>query len=412
MSPYLDMNTTLSPEQLALKDGVHQFAQAVLRPAAITLDKLATPAEVIASGSPLWSALKAAYAQGFHTALIPKQCGGLGLTGLELHLALEELGWASAEFAAAIAVAGFPFAVVAQSGNTELIAELVTPFVNDKEARMVGCWAITEPDHGSDQFMAGTPEFYDARISGQVIARPDGDHFVINGTKAAWLSNGTIATHAITFLTLDPSKGLAGGGVAFVPLNLPGVSKGKPLDKMGQRALNQGSIIFDNVKIPKRYMLVDSSAYEFVLQQTLVLTNAAVAAMFVGLARAAYEEALAYSKSRIQGGKPICEHQLVQKHLFDMFTKVETARALSRAVMVYNASTPAPAIEFAISAKTYCTQAAFEVANTALQLFGGKGLMREYHIEKLFRDARAALIEDGVNDILTLVGARKIIDRK
>ena len=88
MGPYLDMNTALSPEQLALKDGVHQFAQAVLRPAAIALDKLATPAEVIASGSPLWTALKASYAQGFHTALIPKQCGGLGLTGLELHLAL------------------------------------------------------------------------------------------------------------------------------------------------------------------------------------------------------------------------------------------------------------------------------------------------------------------------------------
>ena len=167
--------------------------------------------------------------------------------------------------------------------------------------------------------------------------------YVINGQKAAWVSNGTIATHALTYLTLDPSKGMAGGGVAFIPLNLPGVSKGKPVDKMGQRALNQGSIHFANVRIPKRHMLFDTGSYEAILQQTLVLTNGAMGAVFTGVARAAYEQALAYTKTRLQGGKPICEHQLVQKHLFDMFTKVETSRALSRAAMAYNATAQPPA---------------------------------------------------------------------
>ncbi|MEK6634649.1 MAG: acyl-CoA dehydrogenase family protein, partial [Nitrospirota bacterium] len=343
MTPYRELDDRLTPEQQALKQQVHEFAKSVLRPTAAALDRLPDPQQVADRGSALWTALRAAYSHGIHTALIPTEHGGMGLSGLSLHLALEELGWGSAEFAAALAVAGFPFAMIAATGNQALIEEWVKPFVADKDARYVGCWAITEPDHGSDTFMAGTPQFFDPTISGQVTARMEGEDYVINGQKAAWVSNGTIATHALTYLTLDPSKGMAGGGVAFIPLNLPGVSKGKPVDKMGQRALNQGSIHFANVRIPKRQMLFDAASYETILQQTLVLTNGAMGAVFTGVARAAYEQALAYTKTRRQGGKPICEHQLVQKHLFDMFTKVETSRALSRAAMAYNATAQPPA---------------------------------------------------------------------
>jgi len=411
MTPYTDLCLTLTPEQEALKQGVHQFARDVLRPAAMRLDRVPDPQQVIDSGSLLWTTLKAAYAQGFHTALVPRAYGGLGLQGLDLHLALEELGWGSADFAASIAVAGFPFSSVAATGNAALIDELVRPFVEDREARLIGCWALTEPNHGSDRFQVGTPEFYDQNITGQVTARRDGDSYVINGQKAAWISNGTIATHAITYLTVDPSKGLAGGGVAFIPLNSPGVTKAPPLDKLGQRALNQGAMTFENVRIPVRYMLVGPEAYEAVLQRTLVLTNGAVAAVFTGVARAAYEEALAHTRSRVQGGKPLCEHQLVQKHLFEIFTKVETCRALSRAAMMYNDAAATPAVEYAIAAKTYCTQACWEVTDTALQLFGGKGLSRGSVIEKLFRDARASLIEDGANEVLMLVGAQQLVKK-
>lgn len=409
MSTYRELDGRLSPEQHALKQQVHEFAKAVLRPTAAALDRLADPQQVVEEGSALWTALRAAYSHGMHTALVPTSCGGLGLSGLSLHLALEELGWGSADFAAALAVTGFPFAMIAATGNQELIDEWVKPFVEDKAARYVGCWAITEPDHGSDTFMASTPQFFDPTISGQVMARIERNEYVINGQKAAWVSNGTIASHALTYLTLDPSKGMAGGGVAFVPLNLPGVSKGKPVDKMGQRALNQGSIQFSNVRIPQRYMLFDARAYETILQQTLILTNGAMGAVFTGVARAAYEQALAYTKTRSQGGKPICEHQLVQKHLFEMFTKVETCRALSRASMAYNATAQPQALEYAVAAKVYCTQASLEVTDTALQLFGGLGLTRDCPMEKLYRDARASLIEDGANDILSLVGARRIL---
>jgi len=411
MAPYTDLCPTLTPQQQAFKEGVHQVARDVLRPAAMALDRLPDPQQVIARDSLLWTTMKAAYAQGFHTALVPRACGGLGLQGLDLHLALEEMGWGSADFAAGIAVAGFPFSSVAATGDAALIEELVRPFVQDREARFVGCWALTEPNHGSDRFQVGTPEFYDARITGQVMARRDGDTYVINGQKASWISNGTIATHAVTYLTVEPGKGLAGGGVAFIPLDLPGVTKEGPLDKLGQRALNQGGMTFDDVRIPARYMLVGPDLYEPVLLRTLVLTNAAMGAVFTGVARAAYEEALAYTRNRIQGGKPLCEHQLVQKHLFDMFTKVETCRALSRAAMIYNDAVETPAVEYAIAAKTYCTQACWEVTDRALQLFGGKGLSRGYVVEKLFRDARASLIEDGANDVLMLVGAQQLVKK-
>ena len=266
MTTYRELDGRLTPEQQALKQQVHEFAKSVLRPTAAALDRLPDPQQVVDRDSPLWTALRAAYGHGIHTALIPTAHGGMGLSGVSLHLALEELGWGSADFAASLAVAGFPFAMIATTGNQTLIDEWVKPFVADRDARYVGCWAITEPDHGSDTFMASMPEFFDSTISGQVTARAEGDEYVVNGQKAAWVSNGTIATHALTYLTLDPSKGMAGGGVAFIPLNLPGVSKGKPVDKMGQRGLNQGSIHFANVRIPKRHMLFDAASYETILQ--------------------------------------------------------------------------------------------------------------------------------------------------
>jgi alkylation response protein AidB-like acyl-CoA dehydrogenase len=406
---YRELDLDLTAEQAALREAAHRFAAKVLRPTAAALDRLADPAEVIAERSPLWRALRDAYRLGYHRAMIPVELGGLGFGGLEQHILLEELGWGSADLAISIGVAGLPFAIVAGTGKPELIDGFVRPFVTDIEARHIGCWAITEPDHGSDTLMIGTPQFHDPRISGQVIARRDRDYFVLSGQKAVWVANGTIATHALTFLSLDPGQGMAGGGIALVPLNLRGVSRGKPLDKMGQRALNQSELYFDEVRIHTSQMLTDPTLYELLLDRTLALVHALMGAIFTGLARAAYEAAFAYARERVQGGKPICEHQLVQKRLFDMFTRIEACRAISRAALVYNHATLPPATEYAIAAKTFCTEAAFAVANDALQLFGGNGLSRAYPIEKLFRDARASLIENGSNDVLALVGMGRLL---
>jgi alkylation response protein AidB-like acyl-CoA dehydrogenase len=146
-----------------------------------------------------------------------------------------------------------------------------------------------------------------------------------------------------------------------------------------------------------------------VLERALALSNTVMGAVFTGVACAAYEAALAYSRQRVQGGRPICEHQLVQKRLFTMFTRVEACRALSRAVMVHTHATVPPSLEYAIAAKTFCTEGALAVADDAVQLLGGNGLRREYLVEKLFRDARASLVEHGSNDVLALVGARRLL---
>ncbi len=407
---YLELNKELSPEETALKTEVHQFAAEVLRPVSIELDK-ADPEDVIADGSPLWDVFRKYYELGYHVSSLPEALGGTEMSPLARHIFAEETGWGSADFAIGLGVTPFPFSFAAMSGNPELINDVIKPFAADREARFIGCWAITEPEHGSDTLLVGTEQFSQPETSGQVQATLDGDEWVIEGQKSAWVSNGTIATHALTFLNIDRSRGPAAGGVALIPLDLPGVTKGKPLDKLGQRALNQGEIFFDGVRIPKHYMLVGTEGYPFITESVLAGANAGMGAVFTGVARAAFEEALGYARQRVQGGKPICEHQSVQLKLMDMFTKVEAARGLSRAAMVYNSTTAPPALQYSIASKVLCTQTAFEVSSEAVQIHGGYGLAKEMLVEKLFRDARASLIEDGTNEILSLAGARRIIDR-
>jgi alkylation response protein AidB-like acyl-CoA dehydrogenase len=297
------------------------------------------------------------------------------------------------------------------TGNQRLMDEIVIPYIKDREAKYIGCWAITEPQHGSDTAAANMPEYLNnPAISLDTHGRRDGDDWLINGAKAAWVSNGTIATHAMVHFAVDRSKGPISTAIGLVPLDLPGVSRGKPLNKIGQRALNQGEIFFDNVRIPDYYVFVPPELYPLAGDMILATANGGMGSTFTGLARAAYEEAMTYCKQRVQGGKLLCEHQLVQRKLFDMFIKVESARQLSRAVAVYNSAAMLPVSRLGIGSKVYCTQVAFEVASDAVQLFGGMGLSRECVVEKLFRDARAALIEDGSNDMLALAGAVQLID--
>jgi alkylation response protein AidB-like acyl-CoA dehydrogenase len=154
-------------------------------------------------------------------------------------------------------------------------------------------------------------------------------------------------------------------------------------------------------------MALGPEFYAIGLEMLLAHANAAMGQLFVGVASAAYQHAVAYAKERVQGGVPIFEHQSVKTRLFKMFAKVEAARALARRVAVFNAAN-APQIQYSIATKVFCTETAFEVASDALQIFGGNGLSREYPIEKLLRDARASLIEDGCNDVLSIMGAARL----
>ncbi len=397
-----DIEVGLSDTERAIRDTAHRFAKEVMRPAGIQLDRLQDPQDVIASNSILWDVFRKYREAG----LADQEAATAELSPFERArlraITSEEMGWGDSGLAISLGVSNFHKMFAMMSGREALIDRYVRSGKDE-----VGCWAVTEPDHGSDSLTFTEKHFDDPKVRANCIATRDGDDYVIRGQKSAWVSNGSIATVAALFCTIDPSLGFRGGGVAVVPLDLPGVSRGKPTDKLGQRALNQGEIFFDDVRIPAEYMVVGCEAYGAIVEQILTGANASMGTTFVGVARAALEHAVEYAKTRVQGGVPIFEHQSVKARLFKMFAQVEAARSLSRRVVHYNATNP-PLIQYSIASKVFSTNTAFEVASQALQIFGGNGLTREFPMEKLMRDARASMIEDGCNDILSLVGAARL----
>jgi alkylation response protein AidB-like acyl-CoA dehydrogenase len=404
---YSDLDINLTDEQKMMQDTARRFGMEIMRPAGIELDKLADPAEVIAEGSVLWDVFRKFRELGFHKRAIPKALGGMledfdPLAGL---LFTEEMGYADGGLAISLGVAGHTFRYAAMSNDPEL-QDWVHAYCEDMDCKMIGCWAITEPDHGSDWILASDPTFTDPRTAPSLKAVLKGDEYILTGQKSAWVSDGTIATHATVHVNLEPSRGMHGTGICVVPLDLPGISKGKPLNKMGQRPLNQGEIFFEEVKIPKKYMVFsDTSVSQPLIKGIFTGANTGMSVLFAGLAKAAFDEALKYSRERVQGGVPIFEHQNIKLKLMNMFTLVESARSLARRTSAFNAANPPGSLPHAVIAKGLSTEAAFKVASEAMQIFGGNGLSKEYCIEKIFRDARASMIEDGTNEALALSGA-------
>jgi alkylation response protein AidB-like acyl-CoA dehydrogenase len=389
----VDLEVNLTDQERAVRDTAHTFAAEVMRPAGIQLDRLPDPAAVIAPQSVLWEVFRKYRDLGLHDlGAIGARLTPVERTRLRCVIA-EELGWGDAGLAISLGLTGFHRRFARMSGRAGLIERYC-----GSDSRDIGCWALTEPDHGSDTLMVTERHFGDPQLKPNCIARRDGDAYVIRGQKSAWISNASIATVATVFCAIGSSQ----------DLDLPGVSRGRPLDKLGQRALNQGEIFFDDVRIPADYMVVGPEVYAGVLEQLLTRATAGMGATFVGLARAALELALAYAKERVQGSVPIFEHQSVKGRLFRMFTQVEAARALARRVMLYNAVTKPSLLQYSIASKVFCTNTAFEVASEALQIFGSYGLSREFPLEKLLRDARAAMIANGCNYVLSLVGAAKL----
>jgi alkylation response protein AidB-like acyl-CoA dehydrogenase len=284
---FLDLDLNLSEDDIALKKSAHKFAKEVMRPIAKQLDEM-SPREVIAKESPFWDFMRKGYELGYHKLLVPPPFG-MEVTSLQQTVVMEELAWGSVGLAVALTVACFPAFMSCLNPEDELVENIITPFCDCTDASIIGCWGVTEPDHGSDMLMTQHPIFHDPTIKAQCRATLEGDAWVINGQKASWVSCGTIATHCSLFCTIDPSMGLAGGGIAIVPLDLPGVSKGEPLDKIGQRDLNQGEIFFDNVRIPKSYMLIGTDLYEAMAELTLSSTTALMGIFGTGVARAAFE---------------------------------------------------------------------------------------------------------------------------
>lgn len=397
--PVIDLEHDLNEQERAARDTAHRFAAEVMRPAGIALDKLSAE-EVIAEDSILWDVHKQYNELGLRTVdpdLSPIEQARIS------YLVGEELGWGDSGLSISFGAGGMCGGLAANSGN----ADLASRFPQGTN----GCWAITEPNHGSDMidFAEKNTASGGKRGVADCIARADGNEYVISGQKAAWVSNGTTAVQAALYCAMETADGKKGGGVVLVDLKSNGVSRGKALEKIGQRALNQGEIFFDEVRVPADNVIVGPDMYQMMINQTLTGANTGMSITFTGLARAAFEAALEYAQTRVQGGVPIIQHQSVKTRIFQMYRKVEASRCLSRKVALNNAAGHGN-LGPAIAAKVTATQTAFEVASDALQIFGGNGISKEYPIEKMLRDARISMIEDGCNEVLGLACADKLVE--
>ncbi len=386
-----------SDSTAAIQATVRRFASEVLRPVGRKLDRMA-PEEVIAPDSPLWDVYRQFAALGFGVdellALEPAE------RARTMAILFEELGWGDAGLAISIGAGLLPAMLSALLGNS--FCRALAP--DDK----LGCWMITEPDHGSDTLDPARVIFHPQGTYGRpnCVVKIEGDELVITGQKSAWVSNGTIGQVGILYAACDSGSGPdpQRGAVVIVPMDTPCITRGKPLDKLGQRALNQGEIYFDAVRLSKDHLLAGPEQYQQATYLIHTLANGIMSTVFTGCARSAYDLALSYAHERKAGGVPIIRHQQVAHRLFHMFRKVEASCALSRRVLHYNFQAPAMALQAAMAAKVTATQTAFEVANEAVQMHGGNGLTRDYPVEKILRDARASLIEDGCNEILAIKG--------
>ena len=318
------------PEHIAeFQQTLRSFAMNVMRPIGIKLDRM-TPEEVIAKDSPYWEFRKKYLELGVTVE-------GLGEmepqeAALLFSILFEELGYGDAGLAISVGAGILPQWLCAKFGRTDLLEEFPDA--------VLGCWGITEPDHGTDMLDPSRQIVYPGSSYGRpnLVADLTGDDIILHGQKSAWVSNGIIADVCIIYCAADSGNGpSATEGCALVfPMNLPGISRGKPLDKLGQRALNQGEIFFDNVRIPRKYLLAGPEDYQRAVYCIHAEANALMGATFTGLSQAAADLALDYAHERVAGGVPIIQHQSVRSRLFHMYRKVEVSRSLTRRGLNFN----------------------------------------------------------------------------
>ena len=392
--------TPLGEEEQAIQQTVHRFARDVLRPLGEELDKMSAE-QVVAPGSPYYSV----FAEAAKLGLDPELLAQLPVeTAIRVESLIgEEMGWGDAGLGISLAAATFPLEMAKAVGNQELV---------DLCASRIGCWMITHPDKGSDVQVFDMAREWPVKGApgnkGNVWGKVGQDEIVINGQCSAWVSNGVVAQVALGYIGADYGDGFYAadgrphGLAVIIPLDLPGVSKGRPLDKIGQRSLPQGEIYFDNVKVPKRFAVALKDEYYGNMASAWAFAGCHMGQTMTGLARSAFEMALRYCHERRQGGQLLIDHQLTRYRIGDMFRRVELCRAVARRSLAYARLTPVGHPYATASGKVTVTEEAMKIASEALQLFGGAGTSREYPIEKLFRDARASLIEDGENYVLTM----------
>lgn len=388
------LEVSLSEIELAVQQSCHDFARDVMRPAGMRLDKLSA-AEVIAEDSEFWDVIDKSKGLGISlTAMIDLQ-------PLErvriLCLALEELAWGDCGLACQMLTSSLPVMISLMAGNMEM-AHLC-------EGKL-GCWSITEPDHANSILDANFTQIHSAASCGQTncVAKIVGDKVVVNGQKSSWISGACIAQVCALFCHAEiegaNGKELRPGISIIIPLDLEGVSRGQPLERMGVRTLNQTQLFFDNVKVPIKNLLIGPKEYQDFSYRVVSEASPLAAIAWLGNARAAYDYTLQYVRQRRKSGIKILNNQSMKIRLFHMFRKIEASRALIRRAIEYNAIADMPALQGSTAAKVTAAQLGFEVCSDALQMFGDNGLKKKYPMEKLLRDARAGMIIDGCNEVL------------
>lgn len=373
----------LTEEQKLMQKTAHEFAEKEMRPIALEYDK---------KGEMPWDVVKKAHEIGLDTAFIPEEYGGGGITSTLTHcIVMEELNWGCAGIATGLLGAGLAYLPIIHMGTDEQKKRFLPRFTG-AEPRF-GALCLTEPDAGSDNQAIST------------TAVKEGNEWVLNGVKR-FITNGGIADVHVVFATIDKSLRFMGVRGFVVEHGNPGLKEGKVEDKMGVRASHTSEVILDNCRIPADNMLGSEEGTGFYgAMKTLESSRPLVAAGAVGIARAAYEYALDYSRKRKQFGGPIAKKQAIAFMLADMKTKVDAARLL-----VYRAAWmldhDMPMNKEASEAKLFAADMAMDVTTDAVQIMGGAGYMKDEPVEKWMRDAKVFQIWEGTSQIQRLIISR------
>jgi len=373
---------TLSDEQKDLREMAHNFAEKEMRSVAFEYDKDGTwPAEVI----------KKAWEVGLMNTHVPEEYGGPGLDYLSGCLIEEEFGWGCSGIGTSLACNGLASAPVALGGSEETKAKYLGMLCEEPK---LASFCLTEPDAGSD--VAGM----------KTRAVKKGDKYILNGSKC-FITNGAHADWFTVYAKTDPDAG-SRGITAFVVDKQDGITVDKKEDKMGQRASNTVTLTFDDVEVPAENMLGEENKGFKLAMMTLDRTRPGVAAMATGIARSGFDAAVQYSKERQQFGVPIAMHQAIQFLIADMAVKVDAARLLTwqSASQLDNGERNTLTSS---EAKRFAADSAMEVTTDAVQVFGGYGFIKEYHVEKFMRDAKIMQLYEGTSQIQRMVIAREVL---
>jgi acyl-CoA dehydrogenase len=374
----------LSEEQKALRQLAREFAEKEIRPKAAGYDENSThPVDVIAKAHEL----------GLMNPHVPEEYGGLGLPGFDGMLIGEELSWGCSGMAVSIVANTLGAGPVLLAGSDDQKREWLPPLL---EEPILCSFGLTEPDAGSDV----------ARI--KTTAERRGDEYVLNGSKT-FITNAGHAAWTVVFAKTDASKGHRGLSAFIVPMDSPGVTVEKHLDKMGQRSTDTSAFSLQDVGVPAANRIGEEGDGFKIAMLTLDFTRPGTAAGAVGVAQAALDYSIEYAKERVTFDVPIAMHQGVNFLVADMATEIEASRLLVwQAAWMLDSGYGRRATLYSSFAKRFSADTAMKVTTDAVQIFGGYGYIKEYPVEKLMRDAKLFQIYEGTSQIQRLVIAREI----